>query len=276
LTVLLCAGLCLLLGLLEKPAQSPRAARKIRTVPASFDFTQYRIPVAAEAEPGRAIYPYSVIPGGVRDREELAEAADRDPVVGAHYANFRIDRAHVVRVPHPQFVYVSYRIQNKIFWSSRKVLLAQGEKLISDGQNLARTRCGNQVSAVPQEPVSAEEPAPEVFDTPFIPVDDQPLLSETIGATPFPLTDEVRLPLLESLINPPDLISLENRYFDDVIVPYVPTPYFPPTYVLPPGGEVTPYNSAVPEPGTLILLASGLAVPLLLKWRSRISSRSKN
>lgn len=268
--IFLCAGLGLFLGLFEKPAQSPRVARTIRIVPDSFDFAAYHVPDTAKAESGRVIFPYSVIPGGVSDREELADAVDRDPVVAEHYANFKVEDAQIVRAQNPQSVYVSYRIQNKIFWTARKVKLTQGERLISDGQTLARTRCGNQVSAVPQEPVSAEEPPPEVFDTPVIPVDDLPLLSETIPAPSFSLTDETPLPVLESLVNPPDLVTLRDMYFDYWFVPpYVPITYFPPLYVVP----ESPIISEVPESGTLILLALGLAIPVFLRLRSRMASR---
>jgi hypothetical protein len=234
--VLFCVGLCLFLGAFEKPVQSPRAARIVHTVPEDFDFEQYRVPVSAAAEPGRAVFPYSVVPGGVFDREELADAVGRDPVVARHYEDFDIQNAHVVRAQNPQLVHVSYRIQNKVFWTAQKVQLAQGEKLISDGQKLARTRCGNQVSAVPQQPVSEQEPPPEVFNTPIIPVNDPLILSETFAAPPLANIEPVPLPVLESLISPPELITLENRFFDNIVVPFVPTPYFPPLYLLEEGG----------------------------------------
>jgi hypothetical protein len=261
--VLFCVGLCLFLGAFEKPVQSLRAARSIRTVSEDFDFSGYRVPVSTADEPGRVVFPYSVIPGGVFDRDELADAVRRDPVVAKHYANFNVDDAHVVRAQNPQMVHVSYRIQNKVFWTAQKVQLAQGEKLISDGQKLARSRCGNQVSAVPQQPVSEQEPPPEVFNTPVIPVDDPLILSETLATPPFPPIEPLPLPVLESLIIPPDLITLENRFFDNIVVPFVPTPYFPPLYLLEEGGF------DVPEPSTLILLLSGLAVPVVLRLKAK-------
>lgn len=41
----------------------------------------------------RPVYPYSIVPGGVRDAQELKWAADHDPVVRAHYAGFDYDHA---------------------------------------------------------------------------------------------------------------------------------------------------------------------------------------
>jgi hypothetical protein len=43
----------------------------------------------------RPVYPYSVVPGGVRDVAELKWAAKHDPVVAAHYAGFDYDHARV-------------------------------------------------------------------------------------------------------------------------------------------------------------------------------------
>lgn len=40
---------------------------------------------------GRAVYPYSVIPGGVHSAEDLAVAIERDPAVPGHYGDFGVD-----------------------------------------------------------------------------------------------------------------------------------------------------------------------------------------
>jgi hypothetical protein len=51
------------------------------------------LPAASATRP---IFPYSVVPGGVRDAHELQSAAAADPVVAQHYADFRIPLAHQV------------------------------------------------------------------------------------------------------------------------------------------------------------------------------------
>jgi hypothetical protein len=120
------------------------------------------------AESKRIIYPYSVIRGGVRSREELAAGIKNDRFVAAHYADFKVDQARIVEAEETKFVYVSYRKRDKIYWTAKKIELPKGETLITDGINCARTRCGNRVSATPEEPVSEEEPAVETFNIPYL------------------------------------------------------------------------------------------------------------
>ena len=56
---------------------------------------------------GRVVYPYSVIPGGVHSREELAAAISKDAVVAAHFANFNVNRARIIRAEETKFLQVS-------------------------------------------------------------------------------------------------------------------------------------------------------------------------
>lgn len=111
------------------------------------------------------VYGHSVIPGGVREASELTSALARDQVTRAHFANFDAANAYLVHAKEPQQVYVSYRMGNKIYWTKKKVRLAQGEELLTDGKSYIRARCGNRIAEVPQLVVSNREPAPEVLDT---------------------------------------------------------------------------------------------------------------
>lgn len=120
-----------------------------------------------QARQPRPIYPYSVVPGGVDDVQELKWAAEHDPVVAAHYAGFDYARAQVVRLTLARTVYVSYRIGNRIYWTRRRLKLHKGEKLITDGKMTARTRCANRVEEAPQQEASSAEPPAERFDEPF-------------------------------------------------------------------------------------------------------------
>ena len=123
--------------------------------------------ILSQAQPSRPVYPFSVVPGGVQDVNELKWVAEHDPIVGAHYAGFNYDRAQVVRLTLARTVYVSYRIGNHIYWSRRRIKLKRGEKLITDGRITARTRCANRVEEAPQQQqAEATEPAPERFDEP--------------------------------------------------------------------------------------------------------------
>lgn len=267
--IFVCAGLCLLLGLFEKPAQSPRASRIIRTVADSYSFAEYSVPVRKSAYSRRVIYPYSVIPGGVRNAGDLVREVNRDPVVAAHYADFKTADARTVRVQDAKLVYVSYRVDNKVFWTAQKVKLPQGEQLLTDGQNLVRARCGNRVSAQPQQPTSQEEPAPEILDTPIIPVDTFPMVADTVPAVgSLELIEDVRIPmpLLPSLVNPPEMLIPANKPSEERILPYIPPSYYPPLYIV---TERHLDVSGVPEPGTLLLVASGLAAQVLIRISSK-------
>lgn len=117
----------------------------------------------------RVVYPYSVVPGGVRSGDELRQIAEHDSLVAQHYSGFDYAHAHVVEVDRPRLVYVSYRRGGQIHWTSKQAMLRAGEKLLTDGKITARTRCGNQVSVmphidiVPNEPTMAELERPDAM-----------------------------------------------------------------------------------------------------------------
>jgi hypothetical protein len=113
----------------------------------------------------RRIYPYSIVPGGLADRKELVHAIVMDKVVAVHYAAFEADKATVETVRKPRAVYVSYRKGDKVYWTAKKLHLAEGETLLSDGKNEIRGRCGNRISDVPQQPVEARGPSEEELDS---------------------------------------------------------------------------------------------------------------
>jgi hypothetical protein len=183
----------------------------------------------------RYVYPYSVIPGGVMSREELTSVIGSDPVVAEHYARFAAGQARVIRASETQFMHVSYRLRNKVFWTAKKIRIPKGEALITDGTELARTRCGNMVSAAPQEPVSEEEPTVETFDVPLLTQVEVPELEmpPSIGLG----FQDVRVPKLEPYI------PVQRP----TILPYYYRPLF-----------VAKSDVVVPEPATFGLLAMGL------------------
>jgi len=148
---------------------------------------------ASAASPSRPVYRYSVIPGGVRSAAELALAMQRDPVVAAHYADFDVAAAHLVRVEKPRFVHVSYRIGDKIYWTRKTVRLAAGEYLLSDGKHLARTRCGNRIADEVSGPVLDDEPATEVLDLVFASAEE---LDAAKGDPPAPVPEPGSIPLV--------------------------------------------------------------------------------
>ena len=120
------------------------------------------------AVPERLIYPYSIVPGGVATPQEVSEAVAADPVVKAHYQGFRMTKATAQTVEKARQVHVSYRIGNKVYWTKKKVRLAAGERVLTDGATTLRARCGNQVSEKAQHPTHPNEPTEAALDTPAL------------------------------------------------------------------------------------------------------------
>jgi hypothetical protein len=126
--------------------------------------TQPAFPSEVFGPSARAVYRYSVVPGGVQTADELRQASQHDPVVATHYADFDFRKAWVVRVKEPKLVYLSYRIGDEIFWTKKRLSLHAGETLITDGRTTARGRCGNQVSGALHMRTSPAEPSVEALD----------------------------------------------------------------------------------------------------------------
>lgn len=122
-------------------------------------------PTAQQTAPARRIYRHSVVPGGVADKVELARILRTDRLVAAHYATFNVDNARAVTVTSPRAVYVSYRKNDQIYWTSKKVMLEKGETLLTDGEHEIRARCANRISDVPQYPVEPHGPTEAELDT---------------------------------------------------------------------------------------------------------------
>lgn len=155
----------IVLGLLVEPEKAI-AARADWAEPARYVQSAPSAPMKAVVAPAatRRVYPYSIIPGGVADREELARVIKTDKVVADHYASFGVDRAFNMTVAKPRAVYVSYRKDDKVYWTSKKLMLVKGEILLSDGQNEMRARCANRISDTPMLPVEMSEPSAEELD----------------------------------------------------------------------------------------------------------------
>jgi len=234
----------------------------------------------SHVQPPRPVYPYSVVPGGVADAKELKWVAEHDPVVAAHYAGFNFERAQVVRLALARTVYVSYRIGNNIYWTRRRLMLHKGETLITDGKMIARTRCANRVEEAPQQQAASPvEPAPEKFEEPLRAGEGTAMQGPPVGFE-------------SALLNRPGTaglgaagpLSLYDPFVGGGGIPFSPAPL--PLDVCEPvkkstgtgsagsgGGKkkVSPCSATgapgvVPEPGTWLLFASGLAA---IYWAAR-------
>jgi hypothetical protein len=122
------------------------------------------VPDSATTPVARRVYRYSVVPGGAADRAGLERILRSDKIVAAHYAGFDVERARPVTVSAPRAVYVSYRKGDKIYWTSRKLMLQAGETLLTDGRKEMRARCANRISDVPRFPVEPHAPSPGSLD----------------------------------------------------------------------------------------------------------------
>src|SRR5207247_10855814 len=89
------------------------------------------VDVAMRARTGRVVYPYSVVPGGVRTSYELPAITEHDRLVAKHYSGFDFRKAKVIELKRPALMHLSYRMRDKIFWTKKQIALRQGEKLIT-------------------------------------------------------------------------------------------------------------------------------------------------
>jgi hypothetical protein len=197
--------------------------------------------------------------------------AQHDPVVAEHYAGFDYEHARIERLLLTRTAYISYRIGNKVYFTRHPVTLKKGETVITDGKITARSRCGNRVETLPQKATSSEEPPAIKFDQPMLPVTGTALSNPPV-------------PFQSALLSHPEIgPALPLGPLD----PFVGGPWLPITPPVLPGvcgigkkpttpnppttGKGHPCASSggggeVPEPGTWLLVASGLAATL---WKTR-------
>jgi hypothetical protein len=117
----------------------------------------------------RKVYPYSVVPGGVESASEVRAAMARDATVAAHYASIKVTALRPSRQVGDIRRYVSYRMNGKIYWTSKPVTIRNGELLLTDGLTTLRGRCGNRLADARQSPTQAatDEPLPEESEDPI-------------------------------------------------------------------------------------------------------------
>ncbi len=163
-------ALCLLVLLILVPVATRKAfQRRSSSKSLASTTVAYPKPLPAYLRSLRPNYPYSVVPGGVYSPAELRFANTKDNAVRAHYSDFNLQSAHMVKLTADRDQYVSYRVKNQIYWTAKKLRIPKGEYLLTDGVNFARARCGNRLSDVPQQQVSRSEPVPDLLSPAVLP-----------------------------------------------------------------------------------------------------------
>jgi len=244
LAVLILESLLVSFAFTSGPRNQSASAGAAATLLSSFLSAEVSSPeVAFDAvDVSRPLYPYSVIPGGIENSAELRNAIAHDPVVAEHYASFNLARAQVVRLNEIRAVYVSYRLGNRVFWTRKQLNLLKGETVITDGEHMARTRCGNQISEVPARPTGALPEEAQVLAGPPV------LVAENSPSPEFPL-------ILPPASEIPSIAATPLAPGGGIFIPPIPP-------IL--GGGTSPNTPIVPpppvpEPETLLMLAFGLA-----------------
>jgi hypothetical protein len=172
-----------------------RRVRRDAAVSLACDLASYaKVPAIVRAL--RPNYPYSVVPGGIYSGKELRRSIENDPAVGRHYAGFDPEKARLLVAQVDSFEYASYRVRGQIFWTGRKLRIPKGEVLIGDGVHLARTRCGNRLSAVPVPHTSGQEPGTEELSLPQFSMDLLKRGLVTLAAPPMSDSAELSPPVL--------------------------------------------------------------------------------
>ncbi len=259
-------------------------------------------PAVPRSDP-RRVYPFSIIRGGAYSREELVKALESDPIAESHYSKFQRSQLRTVRSPFVKPVYVSYRKDNAIYWTSHPVALHEGETLLTDGKFYARARCGNRISLVPMLPAAQAEPLSETLDLPEIPLPDIPesLLAAALEMDAQPTPMPAKIP--EDFANPsskpgaepheiPETLTFDSALvgvLPEVIISPIKTPaatqkvpveypvftypipisFVPPpvlTYT-PPAVLTPPDEVTTPEPAQFAL--AGMVIALLFVSRRR-------
>jgi hypothetical protein len=260
-------------------------ADTLRTADAAASTEPIETSLATSSQ--RAVFPYSVVPGGVDSVDELRSAIAGDPIVAHHYSGFDLSKARVERLAAPRFAHVSYRLGARVYWTRRPLVLPAGERVITDGKMIARTRCGNQVAAEPGI-TSPAEPNASILDTPTIPMSPCPTCAlAPVGA----ITAIGFVPPPSGLVSPPEtatITSTPTLFADVASGPLnaggyeLGTPHddshvqtFDGPYAEPPLNHevLTP----VPEPGSLMLMligGGGFAVRRLAARRRAVRSAS--
>ncbi len=212
-------------------------------------------PVGGPLMPGIvAIYPLSLIPGGLPSDDALETARASDPVLAKHYADVGFLRP--AWLPRDQWFYASYRRGGAIFWTGSRVRVRAGELVFADRSgNMIRGRCGNRLSEAPHNPVEFVLPPELAIETPEISFVETPQLPETSrnDLISFPFAPFPRVERFASRADTPRIpISVGDDELGAGPETLDPFPAFPANF-----SPVRKPSLITPEPDTFNLMVAG-------------------
>jgi hypothetical protein len=173
------AAALLLAGCAQSPQPAGQMASDEAILPANMN------PDGLPAPTENLVFPWSVVPGGVRSPEGAQQAVDRDPIVKEHYRAVDIAKLRTEKLSKSKSAYVSYRMGDSIYWTRNPVLIKAGETVLSDGETMLRGRCGNMVSETARLPV-----APAHLEPPAAAMDVAVPASRLVAAIPPAISGE--------------------------------------------------------------------------------------
>jgi hypothetical protein len=228
---------------------------------------------APEYRAARAVYPHSLVPGGVQSETEVAASMAKDPVVAWHYSDIQPERLHSTRLIAPVDVYASYRSANSVHWTSHTIRVPKGELVLSDGANMIRARCGNRLTFTPPLPELAASTLPHgaIPESPDVTPVEPPELVFEHATPPVLAPPSLTEPVLPALPHREEAPQSEVNHF-------WPPATEPPNWCCGPGGfpgswqpvhpgRPEPRPPGIPEPATGLLLGTGAFVLLITSVR---------
>jgi hypothetical protein len=220
----------------------------------------WHMPLPAE----RAVYPLSVIPGGVESLAELKQIMKDDREIARHLKDFDLSKAKLVRITQPRAAYVSYRIGDRIFWTTRKLTLKKGEVILTDGTHIIRGRCGNDISYVPMKPTAPElEFTAAQLDAPLLPPEDPALMPDSVFLSAYP--SSLGTPQVPPIYASPTGAPVDVEPIASGFYPLFSPGGLPGTEAIPAITPVpTPTPTPTPEPMSFLLLSiAGIVIGVL-------------
>jgi hypothetical protein len=160
--------------------------------------------------------------------EDFQKTVRNDPVLLSHFSGFNWETAKIGKQDEETFAYVSHRKGEVIKQTSKPIRLPKGDGYITDGVRIARTYCCNDINMTPSAGVPKKE-SPPINMTPSAGVPEEWVPSEPS----FPFDPSGVIPFLT---------ASPARFSPSAHSSYVPN------------------SSSIPEPGTMLLMGTGLIV----------------